>query len=159
MKGHCCFYLQAVWVKKRWEGNLVVILLAMTACQCFRGRYTDLKSTSGCLCGWLILYSVAVACIFPGITVSQSICSYRFFCFTTKEGKGRQSSRSRPFLPFYQLCHWWELSGAPKLLLQGFTALKVENVECGKLWVEVLWLTDTECNELVKHLEKNKLRY
>jgi len=95
--------------------------------------------------------SVAVACIFP-----RTVCSYGFFCFTAEEMKGRQTSRSHLFL---QLCHWWKLSGTPTLLLQGFTKLKVGNVWSGKLRVEVLRLTDTECDELVKHLEKSKLWY
>lgn len=50
MKGPCCFYFQAVRVKKIRAGNLVGVLPAVTARQCFRGGYSDLKGTSGCLC-------------------------------------------------------------------------------------------------------------
>lgn len=153
-KGCCYFYLQAVWVKKRWEGNFVIVLLAMAACQCFWGGYTDLKSTSTCFCDWLI-YVVYLAL---SLELQYNNLSIPTDFSASLLEKWRQSSHSHLFLQFSQLCHWWKLSGSPKLLLQGFIELKVKTVQSGKLRAEVLWLTDTECDELVKHLGINKLR-
>lgn len=90
---------------------------------------------------WLFMWpaspsTVATAYVFPCITVSQSACSYSFFCFVHEELKGKQAHCSN-LLQFSQLCHWWECLGLLKsscLVLLKFG----KHMEC-KLWVEVVF--------------------